>query len=199
MPKIVDYYFTPVSPWTYLGHERFIAIAAKAGATIDPKPVDYGRIFPVSGGLPVKQRPPQRQAYRFAELKRWPAFLDLPLNAEPRFFPVNPGTASLMLVAARGHGVDITMRLAGAMLRACWAEEKNLADNDTLVALAQGVGLDGRVLLDAAGSTVAADGFTALTTEAIDLQVFGAPTYVYKGELFWGQDRLDFLERALAA
>jgi 2-hydroxychromene-2-carboxylate isomerase len=199
MSKIIDYYFTPVSPWTYLGHERFIAIAAKAGAIIDPKPVDYGRIFPVSGGLPVKQRPPQRQAYRFAELKRWPAFLGVPLNLEPKYFPVNAGTASLMLVAARNHGADATMRLAGAMLLACWAEEKNLADNETLVALAQSAGFDGHALLDAAGGAAASDSFTALTSEAIDLQVFGAPTYAYKGELFWGQDRLDFLARALAA
>lgn len=199
MSKIVDYYFTPVSPWAYLGHERFLAIAARAGATVRPRPVDYGRIFPVSGGLPLKQRPAQRQAYRMMELKRWRAFLGMPLNLEPKFFPVDAGPASLMLTAALTHGAEPTLRLAGAMLRAVWAEEKNLADPDTLLALAAGCGLDGAALAQAAKGEAAAAAYAQHTDEAIELKVFGAPTYVLRGELFWGQDRLDFLERALAA
>jgi 2-hydroxychromene-2-carboxylate isomerase len=199
MSKTVDYYFTPVSPWAYLGHARFIAIATKAGAAVRPRPVDYGKIFPVSGGLPLKQRPAQRQAYRFMELKRWHAQLDLPLNLEPKYFPVDAGNASLMLTACLAQGGDATMRLAGGMLRAVWAEERNLADADTLVSIAHGAGLDGRALLDAAKDTETATTYARHTAEAIDLQVFGAPTYVYEGELFWGQDRLDFLERALVS
>ena len=199
MSKIVDYYFTPVSPWAYLGHARFSAMAAKAGATVRPRPVDYGKIFPVSGGLPLKQRPAQRQAYRLMELRRWRDWLGLPLTIEPQFFPVDAGTASLMLTACIAQGSDATMRLAGTMLRAVWAEEKNLADHETLVALAQSAGLDGRALLDAARDTATTETYARHTAEAIDLQVFGAPTYVIEGELFWGQDRLDFVERALAA
>lgn len=199
MSKIVDYYFTPVSPWAYLGHARFSAMAAKAGATVRPRPVDYGKIFPVSGGLPLKQRPAQRQAYRLMELRRWRDWLALPLTIEPKFFPVDAGTASLMLTACIAQGSDATMRLAGTMLRAVWAEEKNLADHETLVALAQSAGLDGRALLDAARDTATTETYARHTAEAIDLQVFGAPTYVIEGELYWGQDRLDFVERALAA
>jgi len=199
MSKTIDYYFTPVSPWTYLGHARFSAIAAKAGATVRPRPVDYGKIFPVSGGLPLKQRPAQRQAYRLMELRRWRDALGLPLNIEPKHFPVDAGVASLMLTASLAQGGEATMRLAGAMLHAVWVEERNLADRDTLIALAQSAGLDGRALLDAAHDTATAEAYARHTAEAIGLQVFGAPTYVYAGELFWGQDRLDFVERALAA
>ena len=199
MSKIVDYYFTPVSPWAYLGHARFSAMAAKAGATVRPRPVDYGKIFPVSGGLPLKQRPAQRQAYRLMELRRWRTWLEQPLTLEPKYFPVDAGTASLMLTACLAQGNEATMRLAGTMLRAVWAEEKNLADQDTLVAIAQSAGLDGRALLDAARDTATTETYARHTAEAIDLQVFGAPTYVIEGELFWGQDRLDFVERALAA
>ena len=199
MSKVVDYYFTPVSPWAYLGHERFLAIAARAGATVRPRPVDYGRIFPVSGGLPLKQRPAQRQAYRMMELKRWRAHLGIPLNLEPKFFPVDAGPASLMLTAALAHGAQPTLRLAGAMLRAVWAEEKNLADPATLAALATSCGFDAAVLAREAAGEAAAASYARHTDEAIELKVFGAPTYVLNGELFWGQDRLDFLERALAA
>ncbi len=199
MSKTIDYFFTPVSPWAYLVHQRFASIAAKAGASIRPRPVDYGKVFPVSGGLPLKQRPLQRQAYRMSELKRWRAHLNLPLNLEPKYFPVDAGAASLMLTATLPAGSEATMRLAGAMLRAVWSEERNLADLDTLAALAQGAGLDAGALQDAARSDAVGAAYARNTAEAIELQVFGAPTYVYEGELFWGQDRLDFLERALAA
>ncbi|MBL8382669.1 MAG: 2-hydroxychromene-2-carboxylate isomerase [Burkholderiales bacterium] len=199
MTKIIDYYFTPVSPWAYLGHRRLLAIASAAGAVVDPKPVDYGRIFPLSGGLPLKQRAAQRQAYRFMELRRWRAHLGVPLNLEPRHFPVDATLASRMLVAARTEGAPAALALAGAMLSACWAEEGNLADEGTLAALAQGVGLDGAALLAAARGEAAASSYAALTDEAIARNVFGAPTYAFGGEIFWGQDRLDFLERALAA
>src|SRR5213593_4894681 len=83
--KVIDYFFTPVSPFSYLGHERFVAVAKKHGAEIRVKPIDLGRVFPVSGGLPLKQRAPQRQAYRLLELKRWREFLGLPLNVQPKF------------------------------------------------------------------------------------------------------------------
>lgn len=196
MDKIVDYYFTPVSPWTYMGHQRFEAMARRHGAVINYKPVDYGRVFPVSGGLPVGKRPPQRQAYRLVELDRWRKHLGIALNLRPRFFPTDSALAARLVIAApaveRG-------RLAFALMRACWAEERNVGDEPTLAAICGECGLDGKALLAAAQGREAAAEFDRLTQEAIDRQVFGAPTYVYHGELFWGQDRLDFLERALAA
>lgn len=199
MTATIDYYFTPVSPWAYLGHARACAIAERAGATLDPKPVDYGRIFPVSGGLPLKQRAAQRQAYRLTELTRWRTHVGVPLNLQPRHFPVDASVASRMLVAARAQGGAATLKLAGALLEGCWAGEKNLADPDTLVALANACGLDGAALAASAASDAVAAEYTRLTDEAIARQVFGAPTYVLRDELVWGQDRLDFLERALAA
>ena len=199
MTKIVDYYFTPSSPWAYLGHDRLLRIAAQTGASVQPRPVDYGKIFPLSGGLPLKQRAAQRQAYRFSELKRWRAHLDLQLTLEPRFFPVDANPANHLLAAALTFGADASLRLAGALMRACWAEERNIADEGTLVAIATASGFDGSTLLAAARGAVATVAYDQFTQQAIDAQVFGAPTYVFNGELFWGQDRLDFLERALAS
>jgi 2-hydroxychromene-2-carboxylate isomerase len=88
MAKVVDYYFSPMSPWTYLGHARFSALLARYGAQVKVKPADYGKIFAASGGVPVKQRPVQRQAYRMVELRRFRDHTGLPLNLEPKFFPV---------------------------------------------------------------------------------------------------------------
>ena len=199
MAKIIDYYLTPSSPWTYLGHERLLQIAAKSGAIVHPKPVDYGRIFPLSGGLPLKQRAAQRQAYRFSELKRWRGHLGLPLTLEPKYFPVDANPSARLLVAVLAKDAAIAMRLAGALLRACWAEERNIADAATLAGIATATGQDGPALLaESQGAEIAA-AYDRLTDEAIEKQVFGAPTYSYNGELFWGQDRLDFLERALQA
>jgi 2-hydroxychromene-2-carboxylate isomerase len=205
MPKLIDYYFTPVSPYTYLGHERLLEIAARHGATIAVKPVDYGRIFPVSGGLPLKQRAPQRQAYRLIELERWSKHLGKPLNLKPKFFPVSADAAARWIITAQARGgADALrgdadpLRLAGALLRAVWAEERDISDEPTLASIASGERLDPTLLAAGAASPDAASRYDALTQEAIERQIFGAPTYVYRDEPFWGQDRLDFLDRALA-
>lgn len=198
MPKSVDYYFSPMSPWTHLGHARFREIAKRHGASVAVKPVDYGRVFPVSGGLPLKQRPIQRQAYRMAELKRWRDFLGVPINLEPKFFPIPTDLAAKAIISAAGAGSEKQLDLAGAILKACWQEDKDISQAATLESLARGVGLDGAALLKAAGEAPAQAEYDRLTQEAIDKQVFGAPTYLINGELFWGQDRLDFVDRALA-
>ena len=199
MAKLVDYYFTPVSPYTYLGHERFLEIAARHGATIALKPVDYGRIFPVSGGLPLKQRAPQRQAYRLIELERWSKHLGKPLNIKPRFFPVSADRAARWIIAAQaGRGDADALRLTGALLRAVWAEERDISDQPTLASIAAREQLDPARLAAGAASPDSAGRYDVLTQEAIDRQIFGAPTYVYRDEPFWGQDRLDFLDRPLA-
>jgi len=197
MSKTIDYYFSPMSPWTYLGHKRFAEILASADAQVNVKPVDYGRIFPVSGGVPVKQRAAQRQAYRMVELRRWRDFLGIALNIEPKYFPYAAESASLLIVAAdRKHGTQAAMKFAYAILRACWAEERNCADAATLDQIAAAAGLDGFALRSRESEAKAA--YDDNTQEAIKRKVFGAPSYVLDGEIFWGQDRLDFLERALA-
>ncbi len=198
MVKHVDYYFTPVSPWTYLGHDRLVEIASKHGAAISVKPVDYGRIFPASGGLPLKQRAPQRQAYRLVELARWSKHLGKPLNLNPGHFPVPPDAAARWIIAARAGGEADALRLSGALLRAVWVEERDISDAATLASIASEQGLDSATLAARAATPQAESHYAALTQEAMDRQVFGAPTYVYRDELFWGQDRLDFLDLALA-
>ena len=198
MSASIDYYFSPQSPWTYLGHERLAKIAAAAGATINVLPVDLGRVFPVSGGLPLSKRAPQRQAYRLVDLKRISEFLERPLVLQPRYFPVNGDDAAKLIIAVdQADGSDAAMRIAGATLRGVWAEQRNIADPAVLQAMLAECGLQARRLEDSQSQAVH-ERYAADSQRAIDAGVFGAPTYIAFGEMFWGQDRLDFLERRLA-
>jgi 2-hydroxychromene-2-carboxylate isomerase len=197
MQKTIDYYMTPASPWAYLGHERFTALAAIHGGHVNLKPVDYGRIFAATGGLPLAKRAPARVAYRTTELKRWQAFLGIPLNPAPRYFPVSGDPSALLVIAADQRDLG-AMALAFALGRACWAQERDIADPETLIRIANELGRKGSELLAASQLPETRALYDAYTQEAIELGVFGAPFYVYRGETFRGQDRLDFLDRALA-
>jgi len=199
MAITVDYYFAPNSPWTYLGHERFAQIARAAGAAIHVLPVDLGgKVFPVSGGLPLAKRAPQRQAYRLVELKRFSEYLGAPIVLQPKYFPVNPDDAAKLIIAVDTHdGTDAAMRIAGRILRGVWVDERNIADARDLAAMLAEEGLPARRLDDSMSQAVHVR-YERDTQRAIDAGVFGAPSYVVDGEIFWGQDRLDFLQRRLA-
>ena len=196
MAKTIDYYFATISPWAFLGHERFVKIARDADATVAVKPVNFGEIFPVSGGLPLAKRAPQRQAYRLVELRRWSEYLDIPMNLHPKYFPANGDLANCWIIAAGELGTDHALALTGAVTKAVWMQERDIADAATLASLAEGVGLDAAAL--ASRAPAMAERYAAYTKEAIDRGVFGAPSYVIDGEIFWGQDRLDFVARKLA-
>ena len=197
--KTIEYFIATASPWTYVGHERLTEIAAQHGAQIVVKPMDLARVFPVSGGLPLGKRAPQRQAYRLVDLPRWAAFRNRPLNLHPKYFPVDGNPAAHWIIAAEaGFGQAAALRLTGAVLQGVWAEERNIADPAELAAIATGAGLDAAALADGAARPETEATYDRYTREAIDLQVFGAPWYVVNGEPFWGQDRLELLERALA-
>lgn len=199
MSLVVEYFFVPNSPWTYLGHQRLRDIARAAGATIEVLPFDLGgKVFPISGGLPLAKRAPQRQAYRLLELRRFSDYLGVPINIEPRFFPVNGDDAAKLIIAVGLHdGTEAALDIAGAVMRALWVEERNIADEPTLAALLAERGLPARRLEDSHSQAVH-DRYETHTARAIEAGVFGAPSYVIGGEIFWGQDRLGFVERRLA-
>ena len=199
MGRTVDYYFAPQSPWAYLGHQRFAELARRAGASVRVMPMDLGgKVFPISGGLPLGQRAPQRQAYRLVELQRFSQHLGAPLNLKPKFFPVGGDDAARLIIAADlARGSDAAMAVTGAVLSACWAQERNIADEKVLTELLVEQGLP-PALLEQSHSQAVQERYEACTQQAIDAGVFGAPSYVVDGEIFWGQDRLDFVERALA-
>lgn len=198
MKPIVEYFLVPQSPWAYLGHRRFVDIANAFGAAVEVLPFDLGgKVFPISGGLPLSQRAPQRQAYRLLEMRRFAERLALPLNLHPKYFPVAGDAASkLILAVATQHGSAAALRFSGAVLAAVWAEERDIADAATLAELLRESGLPASSWAQSQ-SAATQQAYDAATQRAIGAGVFGAPSYVIDGELFWGQDRLDFVERRL--
>lgn len=197
MTKTVDYFLSVVSPYTYLGDALFAEIATRHGAAVRRRPMELAKIFPETGGLPLPKRAPARQAYRLVELERWREFRGLPLNLQPKFFPAQEWPAAGMVIAAETQGLD-SAALVNGILTAVWAEDRNIADTETLKAIAAERDLDGDRLLAAAEDEAVKAAYGANTEDALNAGVFGAPTYVFQDRIYWGQDRLDFLDRALA-
>ena len=200
MSKLCEYFVSPHSPFSYLGHTHLLALAKKYDVQIAIKPFDLGKVFGVSGGLPLAKRAPQRQAYRLKELQRWSEFRQLPMNLQPTFFPVQSEASAKLIIATQlALGTEAALTLAGAVMSAVWAEERNIAEPETLQAIAIELGHDGRNLVKSSETASVQAEFDRFTDEAMAANVFGAPWYVVDGEPFWGQDRLDFVERAFAA
>ncbi|MFL6708184.1 MAG: 2-hydroxychromene-2-carboxylate isomerase [Massilia sp.] len=198
MSKTVTYYLAPQSPFAYLGHARLVDVARAAGAHIDIKPIDLGRVFAASGGLPLAKRAPQRQAYRLAELQRWSSFMNVPMKTQPSFFPVPGDAAARLIIAARTSlGGEAAVNLAGAIMHALWADDKNIGDEAVLAQVASACGFDGAMLMKSSQTAGVQAEYEKNTDEALAANVFGSPWYIVDGEGFWGQDRLDFVERAL--
>jgi 2-hydroxychromene-2-carboxylate isomerase len=195
-PVVIEYYFSFISLWSYVGSLQFRSLTQTRQARVDFKPIDLMAVFAAGGGKPVKQRPLQRQAYRLVEMQRWRDIRGIPLVLEPRFYPADPSLAHRLLLAALERNLDVADFVHNG-LKAVWADELNIEDTDTIVALACRSGLDGESLLQAAQNPSIRERQARLTQEAIDRQVFGAPFYFYRNEPFWGQDRLDLLASAI--
>jgi 2-hydroxychromene-2-carboxylate isomerase len=195
----IDYYFTVNSPWTYLGAGRLAAIAGTRGAEVRVKPARFGPIFAETGGLPLPKRAPARQAYRLMELARWRDHLGIPIVLKPKYFPSDEVAATHLVIAAAKQGKN-ALGLATELGRALWELEQSLTDEAALAAAAKRAGVDFSALRAAFPDASALDAIWQTNTEeALARGVFGAPSYVLaSGEIFWGQDRLDFLDRALA-
>ena len=196
MPKTVDYYLFLLSPWSYLGTRRFNEVVAKHNVEVNYKPIDVMQTFGKTGGLPPAKRHTSRQRFRLDELKRWSGYLGVPINLHPAFWPADQSLAAKMVLAAgeRGNAGP----LVDAILAAVWIEERNIAEVDTLREIAEESGLDSDAIIERAQTEEMAMKYQATTDEACERDVFGSPTYIYDGENFWGQDRIDFLDRALA-
>ena len=197
MPVTVDYYMTLTSPWTYLGSALFAEIARENDATVNIKPCKFGPIFEQTGGLPLPKRSPQRRAYRMMELKRWRDVRGIPVTLEPKHFPCDDTAATRLVIAAKLQGKD-AHKLSLELGRALWEREESLADPATISSAAQRAGFDAAELRPGHSDAELDVLHDQFTKEALIAGVFGAPSFVLpSGEIFWGQDRLELLERAL--
>jgi carboxymethylenebutenolidase len=195
----IDYFVSLNSPWTHLGAARVAALAESSGAGLRIWPIDIGAVFAVTGGLPLPKRSPQRQAYRLQELRRWRDHLGIPITLRPRYFPADEALAAQCVIALRETAGDKpAIALGHRVLQALWEEEKDTGDPATLAALIRDVGLEPDALMTLGAEARWAERRRSDTEAAVARGVFGAPSYVVGDEIFWGQDRLDSLERLLA-
>lgn len=194
----IDYYISLNSPWTYMGAQQFTEVLKRHGASVRVKPAKFGEVFEKTGGLPLPKRAPERQAYRLVELKRWSEFRKIPLTIKPKFFPSDETKGVRLVIAADRQGLD-ALRLSLELGRALWEREESLADDEAIRAAAKRAGIDMDAVMAKAPDAATLDAvWDENTREAIGRGVFGAPSYVLpSGEIFWGQDRVDFLDRAL--
>lgn len=190
---IVDYYYSHLSPFAYLGHNVLQDLAQQVGLTINYKPLNLLKVFSETGGLPLGQRNPTRLAYRTVELKRWREVRGLELNIEARYFPTSPELADRTAITLAESGGDVG-RFSALVFSAIWSMDKDIADKEVIADLIAQVGSDSEDVLQRLDSSALL--YEQFTREAIECGVFGAPAYVLNGEIFWGQDRLDLLQQA---
>lgn len=199
MSKKIDYYFCLNSPWVYLSQPRLERIAKEADARISYRPVDLKEMMlRLIGNDDPPERSESHRKYGKAEMQRWASFYELPLSEKPKYYPVAQARAARLTIAADRLGAD-TGALVFALPRAVWAEDRDINDPRVLKEIADECGMPGDILMQAAEDPAVAEEFELNTDEALKRDVFGIPSYIYDDVLLWGQDRLDFLERALAA
>ena len=197
-------FYSLSSPWAYLGGPQLEDIVRRHRARLVLKPYDFQAVVPHTGGIPLKTRPEARRSYHALELARWRDFLGLPLNLAPRHYPTGVALdpdwnkyAGWMVIAAQLRGLDAFV-LSHALLRALWVEERDTSQPAVRIAVADENGYDGAALQAAEQSEAVRAAYRTYSDEAIAQGIFGAPIYVLNGERFWGQDRLEFVDRALA-
>ncbi|WP_334193506.1 2-hydroxychromene-2-carboxylate isomerase [Pararhodobacter sp.] len=193
----IDFYLTAISPWTYLAGSRPAEIAARHGARLRYKPVDPSALFQRTGGVALADRHESRKAYRLQELRRQSKKTGLPLNPRPAFFPTNPAPAAYAIIAAQEAGGGDLDALVQSLLRACWVEDRNIAEDEVITEALAAAGFPRNLAMS--GMLTGAELYGRFLEEAVAAGVFGFPFFVVDGsECFWGQDRLDDLDAYLA-
>jgi 2-hydroxychromene-2-carboxylate isomerase len=198
MPSTIDYYFTLLSPWTYLGHAAFVDLAKRHDCAIRYRPTPLRSVFDETGGLPLPKRHPVRQRYRILELQRWREKRSLPLVIYPKHFPFDVSLADRVVIALAAAGADPSAFM-GEVLAGVWARDEDLSQPELIERLADAAGFGGAALVAQAQTPALQQLYADTIGQAVGAGVFGAPSYVLDGEVFWGQDRLELLADALAS
>jgi len=193
----VEYFMSHGSPWTFLGHKRLGEIIKKYKVKLNMFPVNYGEIFPISGGLPVSKRPVQRQKIRLQELKRWSKFLDINLIPQPTSFPSKSMLPSLLIIASQIMKTNKDFELAHNIMNALWVEDLDIDDENVLLSILNKMDFSSEEILSLAKSEECSNTMQKFTKIAIEKNVFGAPTFIIDDQIYWGQDRLNFVDRHL--
>jgi 2-hydroxychromene-2-carboxylate isomerase len=196
MTRRIDYFFSLVSPWAYIGHSVFTGMARRYDVAINYRPVPLNEVFAETGGLPLAKRHPARQAYRMMELQRWREKRGLKFHLRPKHWPFDADPANRAVLAIVAAGGD-PGAFAQSVFSGSWEREENLGEATTLPLLIEKAGFDAKAILAVADESAISETYEGNRLDAIALGAFGSPCYVLDGEVFWGQDRLELLEDAL--
>ena len=196
MTNTLDYYFATPSPWAYLATPRVVELQKQYDLKINWKPSDLMEIFAIHGVANVKDRPQPVQLNRLTELKRWSKFLGIPLTIQPKFFPVDPTLSHRTIILAQKNNINVA-NLIFSFQKAVWADEKNISDENIVLEICKTNNFNSNSIIEDANSEEIINEYKNNTEEALSNNVWGSPTFIYNNELFWGQDRIDFLERAI--
>jgi len=197
MTDAIDYYFWINSDWAYFGNPRLKTIAEQYKLKINYYPVDLGSVYARTGGIKLQLRSKERKDYRLLEMRRFRDLLGMPINLHPKHMPATGQLPSCFVIAAQQRGIDVH-DLVHAIMIATWVDDKNIEDETTLVSIAEGIGLNGKELLREAKLPAPERSYFDYTNTAVERGMFGAPFYFFCGEAFWGQDRLEYLDRTIA-
>ena len=193
----IDYYFSTISPFTYLAGAGLEDIAARHGATITYKPLDIMALFARTGGVAPKDRHPNRVAYRAQELQRAAKKAGVPMVMQPAHFPTNQAPSSYAVIAAQEAGGGDIGALVQGLLRAVWEQDKDIAEDAVIGDCLEAAGFARSLAMS--GMLAGAEAYTANLEEAVNNGAFGAPFYITDGDArFWGHDRLDDLDLHLS-
>ena len=196
MAKSIDYYFAGSSPFAYLGHAAILDVAKRHGVKLNFKPVDPAAVWKESGSVPLPQRTPTRQRYRFLELQRVAHMRNLPINLQPAYFPVDPTLADSCVIALHVQGQNPAAYMT-RVFQGVWTQEKNIADKEVITEMLNSCGFDASKIIELAKSQEAQDLRAQYSEEAASADAVGVPAFVLEGEVFWGQDRIEFIDHAL--
>ncbi len=198
MSRTIEYVFSSISPWAYIGHELFLDIAKRHGAVVSYRPVDLVKLFGESGGLPFPERHPLRQKYTLVEMKRWRAFRGVKMKLQPTHWPYRSTMIDRMTIAAMAKGLGVEP-FVFAIMKGAWTLDRDLTDIGVIQEIAKESGLPAEELLTQSNSDEIRQVYADNTAWAVECGCFGSPCYLLDGELFFGQDRLEMLEDALTS
>ncbi len=196
MNNMLDYYFATPSPWAYLATPRIIELEKKYNLEINWKPADLMEIFSIHGVANVKDRPQPVQLNRLTELGRWSKFLNMPLTIQPKYFPVDPTLSHKVIILAQKNNIDVK-NLIFSFQKAVWTDEKDISNENVILEICKTNKFESSSIITDANSEEIQNEYKNNTKDALSQNVWGSPTFVYNNELFWGQDRIEFLERAI--
>lgn len=196
MNNMLDYYFATPSPWAYLATPRIIELEKKYNIEINWKPADLMEIFSIHGVANVKDRPQPVQLNRLTELGRWSKFLNMPLTIQPKYFPVDPTLSHKVIILAQKNNIDVK-NLIFSFQKAVWTDEKDISNENVILEICKTNKFESSSIITDANSEEIQNEYKNNTKDALSKNVWGSPTFVYNNELFWGQDRIEFLERAI--